>query len=244
MTSHIKKQVESSLKVLSATWLEENVRLISVPVQYPSGALTVIEVSGGSSTVVISDRGMGLWEAESYGAEKSYNKIAYLEAQCHGLRFDGHAVLALEVPLEQLSGGIVAVANASARASAEAIRIEASHRIEAKREVIYEKVRFAFPNAHVSKKLEVPGERATWEAHNVVSLRLGRIAIFEPVSVHPSSVSAKFLMFADLSKRESITLNAVFSDPDDLDPKARMISEVAHIMGVESDIEAYRQSAA
>ena len=234
--------IEAAIASLASHWQEDGRHMVSVPVQYPSGALSVVEVVFGREHVWVSDLGLGYSEAEMMSAESAYPRAAKAEADRRGVSFDGRSVFALELPLSALSGGIAAIANASVRAASEAIRSEAARRHEEKSELIFDRVRLAFPDAHVAKVAEITGERAAWEAHNVVSLRDGKIAIFEPVSAYAASISAKFLMFSDLKSRPEIRLNAVFDAVDSLDSKARMIFDVANVILTADGLENYRRA--
>lgn len=240
MTSRIEKCVLEAIKSLSQTWREGEAQLVSLPVQYPSGALTVVQVSLGKSEAHLSDMGAGLWEAEQLCPDTSYRRHAEHEAMRYGLRFDGHAVLALEIPISAVSAGLIAVANASAQAACAAVLADAEKRDSSRNDEIFDRVRYAFPDSHVSKSLDIAGERASWKAHNVVALHDNRKVVFEPVTNHPASISSKFLMFSDLAKRPKLVLNAVFPDRDNIDPKGQMLREVANILGEQDGVSRYK----
>lgn len=244
MTSRIEQIANEALKGITFTWAEGERQLVSLPVQYPSGALTTMEVSIGKREALISDMGMGLWESEQLCPDTGYRKIAELEARRHGLKFDGHAVLAIELPIGSLAAGLIAVANASAKSAASAILSDAGRREGKRKEFVYNRVRMAFPDATVHREISIHGERADWEVHNVVDLHNNRKLIFEPVANHSGSVSAKFLMFSDLGRRSDVALHAVFPNTKNLDPKAQMIREVARVIGEEDDIEVFKLAAA
>lgn len=219
--------------------------LVSVPVQYPSGALSVVELERQGKTWWISDMGHGLQEAEFVSAGGGFSRAAKDMAKAFGVKFDGHAVFALMVPDEHLDAGIVAVSNASVRATIEAIRSETEKRNETKADAVFDRLTKIFRDAEVTRKAEIAGEHALWEAHNVVRFRSNsRTAIFELMTPHPQSVSAKFLMFSDLKRMPNLSLNAVVSNPDHLDSKGRMIDEVAHIIRFDATDDAYRRLAA
>ncbi|UWR36174.1 hypothetical protein [Sulfitobacter sp. W074] len=244
MNRRIEQIANEALQGLTFTWADGERQLVSLPVQYPSGALTTMEISVGEREVVISDMGMGLWEAEQLCPDTGYRKIAEAEARRHGLKFDGHAVLALRLPIGSLAAGLIAVANASAKSAATAVLNDAVRRESKRQEIVYNRVRMAFPDSNVHREISIHGERADWDVHNVVDLRNNRKLIFEPVANHSGSVSAKFLMFSDLGRRSDVTLHAVFADTKHLDPKAQMIREVAKVIGEEDDVEVYRLAAA
>lgn len=244
MTEFTKRLAQEALNSLSHAWTDGGKNLVSLPVQYPSGAMVTVEISVGKHHAHLSDMGMGMWEAEQLCSETSYHKFAEAEARRRGIKFDGHSVLALDLPLGSLSAGLVAVANASARAAAAAISSDASKKDAARKQAVYERVQLAFPDARVHKKLHVHGERAEWDVHNVVDLRDNRKIVFEPVANHAGSVSAKYLMFSDLSKRPELKLHAVFQDHRNLDPKSQMIRDVARVITETDAVEIYQMAAA
>lgn len=217
--------------------------LLSVPVQYPSGALSVVEIEHQGKSWWISDMGHGLLEAEYVSAANGYARAATETARSYGVKFDGHAIFALMVPADQLDSGIVAVSNASVRAASEAIRAESERKLEVKTDQVFDRLsRIFHEQAEVVRKLEIQGEYASWEAHNVVRLsNTKRVAIFEYMSHHAQSVSAKFLMFSDLKRKPNLMLNAVVSDPNKLDSKGRMIDEVATIVRVDAADDTFRR---
>lgn len=200
-----------------------------------------MELSLGKAHVHISDMGLGRLEAESLCEDTTYNRFAVIEASKFGLHFDGHAITAIEVPIEQASGALTAVANASAVAALSAIRSDAEKREAANLNIIFDKVRLAFPSAHVHRTIEISGGKISWVAHNVVDLRDNRMAVYEPVSRHTNSISSKFLMFSDLHEREDLTLNAVFDSVENLDPKALMLRDVANLISVSDSIDTFRR---
>lgn len=236
--------VEKALAGLTFAWREGERQFVSVPVQYPSGALCTVEISTGKTHAHITDMGAGYAEADMLCDDTSFPRFAQQQAARRGLKTDGHSIHIEDISEGMLVSAIIAVANASAAAAHAAISNDSERREEAQKNVIFQKVRLAFPDANVSRILEVAGGRALWTAHNVVHLRDDRMAIFEPVTSHQNSISSKFLMFSDLSLREGISLNAVFSDPRTLSPKAQMLKEVANIVGVDDSLEAYRLRAA
>lgn len=232
--------VEKALSGLIYAWREGERQFVSVPVQYPSGALCTVEISTGKTHAHVSDLGAGHAEADILCDDTSFPRFAQQQAAKRGLKTDGHSIHIEDVAEGMLVSAIIAVANASAAAAHAAITNDGERREEVRKNVIFQKVRLAFPDASVSRSLEVPGGRAIWTAHNVVHLRNNRLAIFEPVTSHQNSISSKFLMFSDLSQRQEVLLNAVFSDPRKLSPKAQMLKEVANIVGVDDSLDDYR----
>lgn len=244
MISHNASLIEKVFSDLFLAWDDGGRQLVSLPVRYPSGALATLEIAIGKTHVHVSDLGLGLHEAESLCTETGYNRFATLEAGRNGLRFDGHAITARDIPTAHAAAALTLVANASVNAAAAAIRADADRREAANLNVIFDKVRMAFPSAHIHKTIEISGGKTSWVAHNVVDLRNNRMAVYEPVSRHAISISTKFLMFSDLSDRPDLTLNAVFDGTENLDPKALMLRDVANIISVEDSVDTYRSKAA
>lgn len=240
MNRNLLGKVESALRSVFNPRDVDGVVTLSVPVQYPSGSLASIEVAGGLETVWISDRGMGFFEAENMGADLSYGRFAQAEADQRGISFDGRSVFALKLPVNQLAAGIIAVANGSAAAAVATIRYEQEKKLQEGNRKVYEKVKQAFPEADVTHQLEVDGARTSWVVHNVVRIK-NRTGIFEPATNHPASVSSKFLMFSDLSARQSISLNVVVRNPKELDARGQMLRDVAQIISVDAPVEIYRK---
>lgn len=241
MTRNLLRQIEDSMLAVSNIRDRDGQVILSVPVQYPSGSLAAVEVSGGSENVWVSDQGFGFFEAEMLGADDRYPQTAKIEAQMRGVKFDGRSVFAIKVPISQVAAAIIAVANASVASAVEAVRAERDHVISEQNQFIFEKVKSAFPSADVIKLMDVSGARSPWRVHNVVRIA-DKIAIFEPVVMHPTSISAKYLMFSDLAAKHVGKLNAVVSDPSSMKPKGQMLRDVASVIGVDADISAYQRA--
>lgn len=240
MTADLERIVKDALINLTPVWSDDGRLCLAVPVRYPSGALVSLDVSAGEREAIITDRSLGLFEAEMCGADGGFPACAKRAAANAGVRFDGHSLFAIEVPLDRLPGGIVAVANASASAAAEAIRTDSLRRAEGQNDAIQRRLREAFPGVHVEKQMVIAGARAEWDAHNVV--RLGdRFAVFEAVSPHQQSIAAKFTMFSDLSKRADLSLAAVVDRASDLSGKGTMIFDVARVIEAGAPPTEYRQ---
>lgn len=242
MTVNLRQSVEAALRDLASVWDEDGRVILAVPVRYPSGATAALEVSGGTSEVWISDRGFGLLEAEMIGAEGSFATAAKVEAARHGIDFDGHSIFAARVPIDQIAVGIVAVANASSAAATEAIRAASVRKAQDLNEAIFDRLQRIFPDQHISRKVNIAGDKVEWEAHNVVMLG-DRRAIFEPVLPSAGSISAKFLMFSDLAKRPNLRLNAVVEDAAKLGNKGLMLRDVAKVIESSAPVQLYRDAA-
>ena len=244
-STEMMQEVQRALAALVDVRAAGDRALVSVPVQYPSGALSVIEIERHNSTWWVSDMGHGLQEAEYVSAGAGYARAAATVAKAYGVKFDGQSIFALMVPEDRLDAGIVAVSNASANAAVEAIRSESERKFETKEDLVFDRLCRIFNDLKVVRKMEIAGEHASWEAHNVVRLQgSDRAAIFEVMTQNSLSVASKYLMFSDLRSKPNLILNAVVSDPDKLDSKGRMIDDVATIVRIDAADATFRRLAA
>lgn len=208
--------------------------MINVPATYPSGASVVVELEQNADRIWVSDMGMGLVEAELMAAQESYQRLARAKAEEFGIGYDNSAMFVLWAQSSELEAAIVCVANASAQASADAVRHAAEVQSRNQSAVVYERIKEVFRECTVSRSFKIDGKRSTWEAHNVVHFPNSRRAVFEPMTMNPNSISSKYLMFSDLldSNAERYSLNAVVEDVKNLDARAQMVGDVANIINL------------
>lgn len=216
--------------------------LLDMPVSYPSGASAVVDVELNGDKIWVSDMGMGHTEAMMMGAVESYQNVARDKAAEFGVGYDGGAIFVLWAPVDRIEAAIICVANASAQAAAEAVRLASEVRHKRQEDAVFEKVVRVFGGSSVARSYELSGRRSKWDAHNVVLLTNGRRAIFEPMSKQHVSVSSKFLMFSDLREANiGISLNAVVESIEALDAKAQMVGDVANILEVSAADDVFRK---
>lgn len=218
--------------------------VVDVPVMYPSGATAVVEVERNGEQFWVSDMGHGFVETEFVAAQDFYSNAARRAADDFGVQFDGGSIFALWVPEARLEAAIVCVANASNTACSEAIRSASEARGRKENERIFERIQAVFGPKIVAKTADILGRHAHWEAHNVVVFPDRRKAVFESMSMHGNSVSSRFLMFSDIKAAdETVSLNAVVKDIEQLDEKAQMVGDIANIVALSASDEELRQYA-
>lgn len=204
---------------------------ISVPVIYPSGASSTVEVSVNGDKCFVSDMGVGYSEAFLSNASEFYDHQAKQAAARFGIGYDGDSIFALWAPLDKVEAAIVMVANASVQAASLAILKAAEDRDVRRNNELYDRVRTIFKTADVQKSAEIAGKNTKWNAHNVVFLPAGRVAVFEFVSPHANSVSSKFMMFSDLSVSERPpALVSVVKSLETIGAKGNMLADVSDII--------------
>mmetsp|Transcript_27439 Transcript_27439/g.50593 ORF Transcript_27439/g.50593 Transcript_27439/m.50593 type:complete len:221 (-) Transcript_27439:350-1012(-) len=204
---------------------------MNVPVMYPSGATTTVEIEMNGGNCWVSDMGHGLVEAEYMGAQGFYTKSAKDVAGQHGVQFDGNSIFALWVPVARLESAIVCVANSSCQAAQSAIQSASEQKATKKNDQIFERIQAVFGKNIVSKSADIQGRHAQWDAKNVVIFPDRRKAVFEFMTGNSISVSSKFLMFSDILKaNDGVSLNAVVSKANQLNSKGQMIADVANII--------------
>ena len=218
--------------------------MVSVPVMYPSGATSTVEVQINRDKCWVSDQGFGHVEAEYLGASEHYAKAAKCAAEEFGVNFDGNAVFALWVPKQRLESAIICVSNASNRAASDAIRTASEQTASRRNDEVFHRIRSIFGPQYVAKSAEIKGRHDTWAASNVVHLPDNHQAIFEYMTPHPSSASNKFFMFSDIKKlSEDISLNVVVTSLSRLSAKSQIVGDVANILELNSSEDSYRKYA-
>lgn len=240
----VQDRITQALSRIARSREEDGHVLIDLPLMYPSGAMVVVEVERNRDRYWVSDMGYGLVEAEFMAAQDYYGSAAKRAADEFSVGFDGNAIFALWVPEARLESAIVCVANASSKASSEAVLRAAEAQGRRQNEQIFDRIKKVFGQKSVAKEAEIGGRHATWGVHNVVALPKGQKAVFEFMSNHANSVSSKFLMFSDIRAAEpKYSLNAVVRKVDQLDEKAQMIGDVANIVGIDAPDEEFQRFA-
>ena len=153
-------------------------------------------------------------------------------------------MFALWVPGSRLEAAITCVANASNRASSEAILQAVDAKSRRQNEKIFDRVRSVFGDRSVARTADIAGKHAHWEAHNVVLFPNRHRAVFEHMTAHTNSISTKYLMFSDIkSADQDISLNVMIRDIAALDEKGLMVGDIANILSLSSSDEQIREYA-
>jgi hypothetical protein len=208
---------------------------LTVPVLYPSGSGCTVEVITTGDKCFVSDLGFGHMEAEMYGAGDLYDACAKVASSRFGVGFDGLSIFNAWASIGNVEGAIAGVANASVQASSTAIFRAMEEKEKQKNFELFERVQSIFGPAAVAKTADLVGRDASWQAHNVVLLSDHRRAVFEFVSENTNSISSKFLMFSDLSKKQNeYSLNSVVKNVEKLGGKTAMLADVSNILDITS----------
>jgi hypothetical protein len=241
----IKEKIEEAAAGLISVRADGDRARISLPLMYPSGSGSAVEVMVNGENCFVSDFGFGAMEAEMYGAESFYENSAKKAADRFGVGFDGMSIFKTWASLGRLDAAVVAVANASVQAATGAIMSASEEKERRDNMALYERVREFFGDRAVAKREELGGRDAKWQAQNVVTLSNHRKAVFELVSAHPNSISSKYIMFADLSRVEDgYSLNSVVKSVTHIGSKGAMLADVSHLVELDSPKETYLRFAA
>ena len=234
---------EALRRLASTRGFREKV-LIDLPLIYPDGSKLVVELECTGGEYWISDMGNGALGAELNGASEFYKKAAKKISDMYSVSFDGAAIFALRVADSQLEAAIASIGTSSILAVHDALSRAAEAQNIRHNDRVFDQVKCIFGAKNVTKQKEVLGRHANWNAHNVVALDQGKMAIFEYMSNHPNSVSSKFMMYSDIRAQDSrIALNAVVDNLNEMDPKSSIIGNVANIIPINEDGEVYKKYA-
>ncbi|MEP9368642.1 hypothetical protein [Xanthobacter sp. VNH20] len=239
----LKEALEAAVPRLVAVRERGQTFVVSIPVAYPSGALAAAHISLSGDQCFVSDCALGLREAEMSGASDFFDAAAKDAASLFGVGYDGASLFVASAPISRIEGAIVAVANASASAVGRAVLRAAEAKDRKSNSVLFDLVSDFFGKANVSRKAEIAGRDATWEAHNVVTLD-GQQAVFEFVSDHQNSIASKFQMFSDIVKLdERPSLTSVVLSTEKMSKKAHMLIDVSHVISMDAGKETFSRYA-
>jgi hypothetical protein len=237
----IKAKIEEAVAGLVSVRANGDRVRIALPLLYPSGSGSAVEVMVNGDNCFVSDFGFGAMEAEMYGADPFYESNAKKAADRFGVGFDGMSIFKTWASLSRLDAAVVAVANASVQAATWAIMSASEDKERRDNAELYERVRGFFGDRAVAKREELGGREARWSAHNVVTLPNHRKAVFEFVTAHTNSISNKYMMFSDLARREedAYSLNSVVKSIPRIGSKGALLADVSHLIELNSPKETY-----
>lgn len=136
------------------------------------------------------------------------------------------------------------VANASTNATTAAIFKAMDEKEKQQNTEVYERIAAIFGERAVTKKMELPGRDAVWEAHNVVSFPTGKSAVFEFVKSKQNSIANKFMMFSDMARREGeYSLNSVVNSIENIGKKGAMLADVSNVIELGADPSEFKRYA-
>ncbi len=236
----ITQRIEEAAAGLISVRADGDRARISLPLLYPSGSGSAVEVMVNGDNCFVSDFGFGAMEAEMYGAESFYESNAKKAADRFGVGFDGMSIFKTWASLGRLDAAVVAVANASVQAATGAIMRASEEKERRDNAALYERVREFFKGNAVARHEELGGKEAKWNAQNVVTLSNRKKAVFEFVNAHPTSISSKFMMFSDLGRvEETYSLNSVVKSIPNLGRKGAMLADVSNLVPLDASKETY-----
>lgn len=249
LMTKLTERLDRAVSRLMAVRVDGDRVRVSVPVLYPSGSSSAVEIVINGEQCFVSDLGLGQTEAEMNGASNFYDHAARKSVERFGVGYDGLSVFAIWASLDKIESAILAVSNASVAAAAGAIYSAIDEKEKHKNDELFERVRHIFSHSQifghsdVSKQQEIIGRDAVWPAHNVVTLPNNRKVIFEFVSESQNSIAAKFMMFSDLARVEKYSLNSVVRSIEKIGKKGAMLADVSHVMQLEAGDNEYIERA-
>lgn len=236
----IEARIAEAVSKLVSTSIDGGRVRISLPVLYPSGAGSAVEIMINGEKCFVTDFGFGLMEAEMYGAEEFFDSAARKSAARFGVGFDGASVFALWADLSRLEGAIAGVANASVQAAGASIMRAVEEKEKRTNREVYERVVEYFGARSVVREQDLSGKEDVWTAHNVVIIPGRKKAVFEFVTDNANSIANKFIMYSDLSRIENTySLNSVVRSIPSIGKRGSMLADVSNVLSLDSPRELY-----
>lgn len=218
--------------------------LIRTPVNYPSGASVVVEITQQKDRFFVCDMGAGHQEAEMIGASALFSKSASTIAQNYGIRFDNQAFFVAEASRDQLAGAATIVANCSVEAVAMAAFKTAERKYEEQSDKLYQKLISIFDKREVISNTNFTGSSAhSWPVSAIVT-RGASVAIFEPVSKNHMSVVNTTAKFHDFARLENPPIRiSVVPRKIDMGDYINILSQAGSIIEFDVAKDAYERVA-
>jgi hypothetical protein len=218
-------------RALVGTRFSEGAAFVTTPVTYPSGAHAIVRLDGMGDRWFVSDDGYGALEAELMNASTTYRRLAPQVAERAGIAFDQRALFVAEATREELSGAVVAVANASAEAVRRtAMKVE-EIRYATSRALFDERIEATFRGQTIIRQPEILGASGKlWEFSAGIEHHGNVIYLLDLVRPRPPAVYATITKFTDVRPVADRKGAAVLADVDRTDP--HLVSLLSRVVGI------------
>jgi hypothetical protein len=198
--------LDEAVRTLVSTRHASAGSLVTMPVMYPSGSAVVLEVSMNGKRCFVSDMGTAFEESQMMGSNRYFKSEANRIAERYGIKFDGQLMFVAEVPIENIQGALVVVANASGDAARAAANKQTERHEHDAKEMLYERLLSVYRTKDVAKDAEAIGQsNHRWKISVLVKDSVNTW-MFEPVSgfyITAVGTAAKFHDFAALESPPS-----------------------------------------
>jgi hypothetical protein len=187
---------EVARSLVRVTEVGQGARIVT-PLLYPGGSMIAAELSRFKEGFLVTDGGGAHREALLLGGEKTFVRIARETAERFGVRFDSQMIFDINVPEEQVTVAVIAVANA-AKTAVEATAFHLSSAPSADyRAMLWERLERLYRVPSVSRRRRIRGASDLWEFDAVVE-RQGHLSLFEVVVPHANAVTSAVTKFLDV----------------------------------------------
>lgn len=207
-------------------------RFVSLPMLYPDGSNVTLSLSHGPNGIRVSDNGFAYRDAESVGAERSFERVARGIAEPLGVDTSSRLVY-VDAALDDLYRAICDVAAVSWKVANEiSARTSESQEIEMAEEIRV-RLRRVFGEAKVSGDRKVLGASTReWEVSAIVRGDHGPV-IFQVVSKYENSVFRAVTAFGDIANVERPpALVAVIANRAEMGNKLALLSREARVIEI------------
>lgn len=241
MNTDIGSRIRDAVARISSLRIDDEMARLSLASSYPSGSLVTVELSAHKSGKwFVSDGGMGHFEASMLGVGDIYSRTAKVIADDRGLRFDGQNIFVVEIEDFQLEAGIIAIGDASRTAAERAIERGATIANKFLNDELRHRLVQIFGKSNVAFEVEIDGAHSSWRVDNYVQIHGTKAAIYEAVTNHQNSISSKYLMFSDLHRTSSYSLNSIVETRKNLSDKAVLLADVSRVIEINSADDRYK----
>ncbi|MEP3329730.1 hypothetical protein [Sedimentitalea sp.] len=226
--------------VSSKTWGDAS--FVNLPLAYPSGAFVTIRMTHVPEGVRVSDAGFAYREIESFGASRSFSRIAQTVVEEHDLCLGKRAIY-VDVPEHEVERAILDVSAASYTIATKIVaRISSDSELTISDE-LHMRLDRLFPQTTYEAKI-VGSSSTEWDV-TAVSQFDRETAIFQIVTNYPVSVFRTSTAFHDIAALgHPPRLISVIKSKKEMGRNYSILAQAGRVIEIDQTDEAFEKAVA
>lgn len=238
--AHVAAEVARALSVARE---DERGAYITTPLLYPGGAHALTRIVETENGYLVSDDGLGRFEADLLGGDRLFVRAAREMAERYGVRFDSDMIFDAEVPRDALVTAVIAVSNASKHAVEQTAYRLSDRRLNVEQNRLWARLDRLFGQKIVAREVTVRGASEAWTFDALVT-GPHHMAAFDIVKPHGNSVTSAVAKFLDLKElgEKNYARVAVLTDKPET-PHLLLLGRTAKIINASDDDSLYEMAA-
>ncbi|AMM83154.1 hypothetical protein [Martelella sp. AD-3] len=218
---------------------------ISLPLIYPSGSFVTVRLTYRAGGVIrVSDSGFAFREAESFGATRSFPRVARSVAADFDVEVDRRS-LYVDVDNPQEVERAIFDVSAASRDTAERIVSRSANDVEAAiADALHVKLDQIFPSAVEHEGRIIGASSTEWEVTAIAKYK-GHSAIFQAVTNYPVAIFKASTAFHDLAALDNPpTLVSVVANKEEMGKNYSILAQAGRVIEIGQTNDAFVSAAA